>query len=57
MFQVGTIYCSEVGEDSTQVFGQGLDGCEPGNHSHYFQVVARCEPRHRLEAYATVWTF
>jgi hypothetical protein len=51
------IYCSEVGEDSTQVstlviiyIGQGLDGCEPGNHSHYFQGVARCEPRHRLEA-------
>jgi hypothetical protein len=57
VFQVGTIYCSEVGEDSTQVstliiiyIGQGLDGCEPGNHSHYFQGVARCEPRHRLEA-------
>jgi hypothetical protein len=28
----------------------------PGNHSHYFQGVARCEPRHRLEAYASLGT-
>ncbi len=25
-----------------------------GHHSHYFQGAARCEPRHRLEAYATL---
>jgi hypothetical protein len=31
--------------------GLGLSGYEPGNHSHYFQGVARCEPLHRLEAY------
>jgi hypothetical protein len=29
---------------------QGLSGCEAGNYSHYFQGVARREPRHRLEA-------
>jgi hypothetical protein len=34
------------------ISARGLGGCELGNHSHYFQGVARRELRHRLEAYA-----
>jgi hypothetical protein len=40
--------------------GRILSDYESGNHSRYFQGVARCEPRHRLEAdamlhYTVAW--
>jgi hypothetical protein len=40
--------------DHDPYLARGLGGCELGNHSHYFQGVARRELRHRLEAYATL---